>query len=101
MTAKRLALVPDEVVHMPERRGSLSAAANLGRRVQLVALRDRLADEIDSPETLARDLASMSIRYMAVIKEIDDIEAAEAALEGDALGQAADSPDESFDPASV
>lgn len=101
MTAKRLALVPDEVVHMSERPGSLAAAASLGRLAQLVALRDRLADEIDSPETMARDLASMSIRYMAVIKEIDDLESAAAALEGDELGEASESPDESFDATAV
>lgn len=83
------------------RPGSLSAAAGLGRFDQLVALRDRLATEIDSSETLARDLASMSIRYMAVIREIDELRAAQASKEGDELGEAAESPDETFDPSAV
>lgn len=84
-----------------ERPGSLSAASGLGRYEQLVALRDRLASIIDSPDSLARDVASLSIRYMAVIREISDIESARMAQDGDELDQAADSPDEGFDPSTV
>ena len=83
------------------RPGSLSAATGLGRREQLVALRDRLASIIDSPNSLARDVASLSIRYMAVIKQIDELDAIQVAREGDELDDAADSPDEGFDPSTV
>lgn len=81
--------------------GSLSAATGLGRREQLVALRDRIATIIDSPDSLARDVASLSIRYMAVIKQIDELDAIRVAQEGDELDDAADSPDEGFDPSTV
>lgn len=84
-----------------ERPGSLSAAAGLGRYEQLVALRDRLATIIDSPTSLARDVASLSIRYMAVIREIAELDAVQTAKEGDELGNAAESPDETFDPTTI
>lgn len=89
---------PEPVTDRP---GSLSAASHLGRLEQLVALRDRLASIIDSPDSLARDVASLSIRYMKVIQEIDALESAQAAREGDELDEAADSPDETFDPSTV
>lgn len=92
---------PEQPDTPPRRRGSLSDASNLGKREQLIALRDRLASIIDDPSSLARDVASLSIRYMKVVEAISVLDDAEVALEGDALGEAADSPDEGFDPSSV
>lgn len=80
---------------------SLSSAADRGEYEQLLALRDRLASIIDQPATLARDVASLSIRYMKVVAGISALDAARVAMEGDAVGNAADSPDEGFDPATV
>lgn len=83
------------------RPGSLSAASGLGRWAQLIALRDRLATIIDNPESLARDVASLSIRYMKVVADIDALDSARAARDGDELDEAAGSPDEGFDPTTV
>lgn len=104
--APHLAAVPDDHAKPPadpvkNRSRSLSAAADSGEREQLLALRDRLASIIDQPDTLARDVASLSIRYMKVVAGISALDAAAAAMEGDALGDAADSPDEGFDPSAV
>lgn len=45
------------------------------RYSQLVALRDRLANAIDSCESM-RDLAALSRQYRETIKEIEEIEGA-------------------------
>lgn len=109
MSAKKplwVAPEPEPAISDPEpvtngRPGSLSAAAGLGRRQQLIALRDRLATIIDNPESLARDVASLSIRYMKVVADIDALDAKAASRDGDELDEAAGSPDEGFDPTTV
>ena len=78
---------------------SVSAAAESGDRLEeLRAMRRVISRHIDSPETLARDLAALTRRQMEISREI---EALRNETEGDALGKAADSPDETFNPATV
>ena len=68
----------------------IQAAAAGSRRELLVALRNVIASEIDNGVP-ARDLASLSLRLLAITAEIQEIDAAE---EGDEVGNAADTPDE-------
>lgn len=78
---------------------SVSAAAESGDRLEeLRAMRRVISRHIDSPETLARDLAALTRRQMEISREIESLR---NESEGDALGKAADSPDETFNPASV
>lgn len=50
---------------------SVSAAAVTGDRLKtLVALRDRLAQDIDNPMTSPRDRAALSRQFTAVLSEI-------------------------------
>ena len=74
-------------------------AAESGNRLEeLRAMRRVIARHIDSPETLARDLAALTRRQMDISREIESLS---NEVEGDAIGKAADSPDESFNPASI
>lgn len=57
---------------------SLSEAASEGRLAGLMALRDRLASEIDGCES-ARDVAALSIRFMDVLAQIDELDGSAAA----------------------
>jgi len=78
---------------------SVSDAAESGDRLaELRAMRRVISRHIDSPETLARDLAALTRRQMEISREI---EALKNESEGDAIGNAADSPDEKFDPSSI
>lgn len=72
---------------------SVKTAADSGsRRDLLVALRDRIAADIDEGVP-ARDLASLSLRLLAISAEIAEIDAAE---EGDDVADAASTPDETW-----
>lgn len=74
---------------------SVTEAAGTGdRRDLLVALRDTISAEIDGGVP-ARDLASLSLRLLAITEEIEEID---AARNGDDVGNAADAPDEQFAP---
>ena len=53
---------------------SLSEEASKGRLAGLIALRDRLAQEIDTAEQ-ARDVASLSRQFSDVLLQIDELEA--------------------------
>jgi hypothetical protein len=65
-------------------------------RELLVAMRDRIAEDIDSRSTLARDLASLSKRLMELQREIQAIDArAEQESDGGPV------PDEAFDASAV
>ena len=78
---------------------SVSDAAESGSRLaELRAMRRVIARRIDDEATQARDLAALSKRQMDISKEIEELM---NDVEGDALGKAADSPDENFNPASV
>ena len=57
---------------------SLSDAAPNGRLAGLVALRERLANEIDQCDS-SRDVAALSIRFMDVLAQIDDLNGPAAA----------------------
>jgi hypothetical protein len=72
----------------------ISAAAKNSRRDLLVALRDHIAAAIDDGVP-ARDLASLSLRLLAITDEIAEIDAAE---EGDEVADAASEPDEVWTP---
>lgn len=71
-------------------------AANSGdRRRLLVALRNRIADDLDSGRVQSRDLASLSKRLMDIAREIDAIDKADAA--NDQVSLALDVDDEIID----
>ena len=71
----------------------VTAAASGDQRDLLVALRARIARDIDSDKTPARDLAALSRRLLEIAKEI---RALDAATSKDDVGQAAEVPDEKF-----
>lgn len=56
---------------------SLSEASPNGRLAGLIALRDRLANEIDQCDS-SRDVAALSIRFMDVLKQIDELNGVES-----------------------
>lgn len=73
MARKLRAVGPDEVAH-PRRPRTILEAAETGDRLdELVAMRRRLAQALDDPNTLARDLASLSRRQLEISREIDDL----------------------------
>lgn len=51
----------------------LEAAESGDRLQELVAMRRRLAKSLDDPNTLARDLASLSRRQLEISREIEDL----------------------------
>jgi hypothetical protein len=65
------------------------AAAHGTQRDLLVAMRDRIAADLDEGVP-ARDLASLTKRLMEITREIATIDAQE---KGDAVGDAAATPD--------
>lgn len=73
--------------------GVSGAATHGSRRDLLVALRDTIARDIDEGVP-PRDLASLSRRLLEIAR---DIEAIDAGLRGDDVGDAADTPDEPYD----
>lgn len=52
---------------------SLCEAASEGRLAGLVALRDRLAAEIDQCDS-SRDVAALSIRFMDVLAQVEELQ---------------------------
>lgn len=68
---------------------SVFAAAQQGRRELLIAMRDQIAQRLDEG-VAARDLASLSRRLMEIDHELEQVTAEE---EGDAIGEAAQTPD--------
>lgn len=59
---------------------SVSQAVGTGdRRQALIALRDRLAQDIDNTETLPRDRAAITKQLQSVLSEIDELPAPEPA----------------------
>lgn len=74
-------------------KGTIAKAAAAGsRRDLLVAMRDKIATELDG-DVPARDLASLTRRLMEITRDIEAIDAAE---KGDDVGDAADTPDEAW-----
>lgn len=71
---------------------AVSTAANGGTpRELLVAMRDRIAQAVDDPDTSARDLAALTRRLMEIAKEIEAID--HLAGGGDPVSKAAKEPD--------
>lgn len=66
--------------------GGLADSAPGGRLVALIALRDRLAGDIDVCES-ARDVAALSQRYMDVLEQIDALEKLQPAKKGTGLDE--------------
>jgi hypothetical protein len=94
-----LKVVTDEApAARPRRRpATVKAAAETGtRRDLLVALRARIAADIDNANTPPRDLAALSRRLLEIAR---DIEALDAADKADDIGDAAATPDEEWAPA--
>jgi hypothetical protein len=67
------------------------AAQSGSHRDLLVALRSRIAQAVEDPNTPPRDLASLSRRLLEIAKEIEAIDADD---QGDEVGAAAATPDE-------
>ena len=91
MTARKLKAVPDEPAQ-PITPLTVKEAAAGSYRGLLVALRDSIAGQIDEG-IQARDLASLSRRLLEISREIEAIDAAE---NGDDIGEAAVTPDEQW-----
>jgi hypothetical protein len=85
------AVAPDEPTPQPM---SVSEAAKDGnRRDLLIALRTRIAQSVESPSTLPRDLAALSNRLLEIVKELEAITAEGG---GDDVSNAASTPDEKW-----
>ncbi|WP_208012581.1 hypothetical protein [Cellulomonas shaoxiangyii] len=88
--AARLRAVPDpEPTPTPEVGGAISRAAASSRRDLLVALRDKIAEQLDAGVP-PRDMASLSLR---LVNLADEIAALDAEENGDDIGSAAATPD--------
>ena len=72
-----LKVVKDDAPPRPKSRPlTVRAAADSGvRRDLLVALRARIAVDIDNPNTPARDLAALSRRLLEIVKDIEALDA--------------------------
>jgi hypothetical protein len=70
-----------------------SAAESGNRRQLLIAVRNRLAADIDSPDTPPRDLAALTRRLLEVARDLELMAAAEKA---DDIGEAAATPDQDW-----
>lgn len=78
---------------------SLAESITSGTRLdELLALRRIVSAHIENPNTLAREISSLVTRQMVISKEIEDLERAD---KPDALGKAADTDDEKFNPRAV
>lgn len=92
-----LQVVTDKTPRAARKPLTVKAAAEGGkRRDLLVALRTRIAADIDAPNTPSRDLAALSRRLLEIAK---DIEALDAAEKVDDISDAAATPDEEWAPA--
>lgn len=78
---------------------SLSQAVERGTRLdELKAMRRILISHMENENTLARDLAALTRQVREISKEIEELEMAD---KPDALGEAAGTGDERFDPKAV
>lgn len=73
------------------------AASEGSQRDLLVAVRDRVAKDVESPNTPARDLAALTRRLMEITKEIEAIDARELEEASDAGA----TPDEDWDASAI
>ena len=93
MTANRTLRAVDEGVPVPRARSVMDAAASGSHRELLVAMRGRIARALQDEKTPPRDLASLSLRLLAIAKDIEALNAAEGV---DDVGAAAGTPDEEW-----
>jgi hypothetical protein len=85
---------PDERVEVPQKRLTVTEAAQQGdHRAMLFALRDRLAQSVASTSTNPVALAALTRQMVLISKELSVI----SAREDDAVGEAAQTPDEAWD----
>lgn len=78
---------------------SVEQATNTGDALSILMAKARVAARrIDDPETPGPAVAALMKRHDELM---DQIRAIRSETEGDELGQAADSPDEGFDPSSI
>lgn len=92
MGARKLEAVPDIPAEAAPATHTVKSAAALSQRDLLVALRDKIAQDIDDGVP-ARDLASLSNRLLQIAGQIAKLDAEE---KGDDVGDAADTPDEAW-----
>ena len=73
-----LSVVTDETPAPKKPPRTITEAASEGtQRELLVTMRTRIAKSLDDPNTLARDLASLSRRLLEISREIDAIDVAD------------------------
>jgi hypothetical protein len=79
MAAKLRAVAADEKpVKVEPRVLTVTKAASEGTaRELLMSLRERVAKDVENPNTPARDLAALTLRLMAIVKEIEALDARE------------------------
>jgi hypothetical protein len=83
----------------PEKPKTVTEAARTGSvRELLVAMRDRVAETVENPNTPARDIASNSKRLMEIVR---DIEALDAREDDEGGARAPEVQDGTFDASAV
>ena len=93
------AVTADEVPAAPVKPKTVSEAASVGtERELLVAMRDRVAKDVQNENTAARDLAALTKRLMELVR---DIKALDARAEQEASDDAAQVEDGEFDASAV
>lgn len=81
------AVAADEKAVLPAKPKTVSEAASSGTtRELLVAMRDRVAKDVQNENTAARDLAALTKRLMELVRDIEavDARAAQEVSEGGA-----------------
>lgn len=93
-----LSVVTDETPAPKKPPRTITEAASEGtQRELLVTMRTRIAKSLDDPNTLARDLASLSRRLLEISREIDAIDIADL----QEANESAEVADEALDAASL
>ncbi len=78
MARKTLRAVGDDEIAPPEDPKTVTEAASSGTTRQLmVAMRDRVAKDVENANTPARDLAALTKRLLEIVRDIEAIDARE------------------------
>ena len=93
MASNRTLRAIDETMLPPRVPTVIEAAANDSHRELLVAMRGRIARALQDEKTPPRDLASLSLRLLAIAKDIEALNAAEGV---DDVGSATATADEEW-----
>jgi hypothetical protein len=75
MASRLRAVAPGESAQQRKAHTVTSAASQGSMRDLLVAMRDRVATDVENPNTPARDLAALTRRLLEITKEIEAIDA--------------------------